>query len=120
MSKQQTNVSATENKQRLEELFKHLLPLVDGVADKLRFVLIVSALLIGWIGVWLYVIKHFSMTVTLSVVALALLPLLILFRFWWAFEELKDLPDIADQMMGMQKMSFASLSRVFVAVMSRN
>jgi len=45
MSKQQTNVSATENKQRLEELFKHLLPLVDGVADKLRFVLIVSSTL---------------------------------------------------------------------------
>ena len=50
MSKQQTNVSATENKQRLEELFRHLLPLVDGVADKLRFVLIVGALLIVWIG----------------------------------------------------------------------
>ena len=82
MSKQQTNVSATENKQRLEELFRHLLPLVDGVADKLRFVLIVGALLIVWIGTWLCEIKHFSLTVTLSVVTLALLPLLILFRFW--------------------------------------
>jgi hypothetical protein len=75
------------------------------VADKLRFVLIVGALLIGWIGIWLYVIKHFSLTVTLSVVALAF-PLLILFRFWWAFEELKDLPDIAGQMMGDAKDEF--------------
>jgi len=106
MSKQQTNVSATENKQRLEKLFRHLLPLVDGVADKLRFVLIVGALLIVWIGTWLYVIKHFSLTATSSVVTLALLPLLILFRFWWAFEELKDLPDIASQMMGDAKDEF--------------
>ena len=106
MSEQQTNISSTENKQRLQELFGHLLPLVDGVADKLRFVLIVGALLIGWIGIWLYVIKHFSLTVTFSVVALALLPLLILFRFWWAFEELKDLPDIAGQMMGDAKDEF--------------
>jgi hypothetical protein len=52
------------------------------------------------------VIKHLSLTVTLSVVALALLPLLILFRFWWAFEELKDLPDIAGQMMGDTKDEF--------------
>ena len=44
MSEQQTNVSSTENKQRLQELFGHLLPLVDGVTDKLRFVLIVGAL----------------------------------------------------------------------------
>ena len=44
MSEQQTNISSTENKQRLQELFGHLLPLVDGVTDKLRFVLIVGAL----------------------------------------------------------------------------
>ncbi len=31
---------------------------------------------------------------------MALLPTLILGRFWWALEELKNLPDIAGQMMG--------------------
>ena len=100
MSEQQTNALSTENKQRLLELFGRLLPLVDGVADKLRFVLIVGLMLIGWVGLWLFVIKHFSATITLLIVGLALLPLLVLFRFWWAFEELKDLPDIAGQMMG--------------------
>lgn len=36
MSEQQTNASSAEKKQRLQVLFANLLPLVDGVADKLR------------------------------------------------------------------------------------
>lgn len=100
MSEQQTDTQAADKKQRLLALFGRLLPLVDSVADKLRFVLIVGLLLLVWVGVWLFVIKQFSLTVTLVVVGLVLLPLLILVRFWWALEELKNLPAIAGQMMG--------------------
>lgn len=97
---EQPNTNSTENKQRFLVLFERLLPLVDGIADKLRLVLVMGVLLIVWIGVWFAVIKHFSLTVTALVVGLSSLPLLILLRFWWALEELKDLPNIAGQMVG--------------------
>lgn len=89
-----------ENKKRLLALFERILPLIDGIADKLRFVLILGVLMMIWIGVWLLVIKHFSMGVSVAVLGLTLLPLVILFQFWWALEELKDLPNIAGQMLG--------------------
>lgn len=100
MSTQVTETEPTDKKQRLLVIFERLLPLVDSVADKLRFVLIVGLLTLAWVGTWLMLIKHFSMTISLIVVGLCVLPLLILLRFWWALEELKDLPAIAGQMLG--------------------
>jgi hypothetical protein len=100
MSEQQPIEAISEKKQHLLTLFTRLLPLVDSVADKLRFVLIVGVLSLVWVGIWLGVIKHFSLLVSLSVVGLASMPVLILLRFWWSLEELKDLPTIAGQMMG--------------------
>jgi hypothetical protein len=100
MSEQQSSTETPEQKQRLLALFERLVPLVDGLADKLRFVLIIGVLLLLWVGVWMGMIKHFALPFTLTVVALISLPLLILLRFWWSLEELKDLPNIAGQMMG--------------------
>nr|WP_087146996.1 ABC transporter ATP-binding protein [Crenothrix polyspora] len=100
MSEQHPFETTSEKKQHLLALFTRLLPLVDSVADKLRFVLIVGVLTLIWIGIWLGVIKHFSLLVSLSIVGLAAVPVLILLRFWWSLEELKDLPTIAGQMMG--------------------
>jgi len=48
----------------------------------------------------LFFLKHFSLGITAITGIGALLPTLILTRFWWALEELKNLPDIAGQMMG--------------------
>ncbi|MEQ1637531.1 MAG: hypothetical protein ABL903_12645 [Methylococcales bacterium] len=100
MSEPQSNIASSEKKQRLLALFERILPLVDGVADKLRFVLIIGVLLVIWIGVWLFAIKHFSLGIGLSIIGLSILPLIVLLQFWWALEELKDLPNIAGQMMG--------------------
>lgn len=100
MAEPAPNTQAPENKQRLLALFERILPLIDGVADKLRFVLILGVLMVIWIGVWLLVIKHFSLTISLLALGLGLLPLIVLFQFWWALEELKDLPNIAGQMLG--------------------
>lgn len=100
MSAQQTSPISPEKKQRLLTLFEQLIPLVDGVSKKLRFVLILGTLMVIWIGIWLLVIKHYSLIITLLAIGISLLPLLILLRFWWAFEELKELPAIAGQMMG--------------------
>lgn len=89
-----------DKKQRLLDIFQRLLPMVDSVADKLRFALVLGLALDGWIFVWLYFLKQFSLTSSLIVAGVVLLPLLIILRFWWALEELKDLPNIAGRMMG--------------------
>jgi hypothetical protein len=92
-----------DKKQRLLEIFQRLLPMVDSVADKLRFALMLGLGLDSWIFVWLYFLKHFSLSSSLIVAGVVLLPLLIILRFWWALEELKDLPNIAGRMMGDSK-----------------
>lgn len=62
--------------------------------------LVIGLLMLIWIAVWMLVIKHYALALTLPIVGLTAIPLLILLRFWWSLEELKDLPTIADQMMG--------------------
>lgn len=79
-------------------IFERLLPLVDSVADKLRFALLLGALLVGWIFVWLFVLKGISLGSALIVAGMAALPLLIILKFWWALEELKELPEIVEDM----------------------
>jgi hypothetical protein len=86
-------------KQRLLELFEKMLPLVDSVSDKIRFAALLGLGVDVWIFVWLYFLKHFSVTSSLVVAAVLLIPVLVLLRFWWAMEELKDLPGIAGRMM---------------------
>jgi hypothetical protein len=50
--------------------------------------------------VWCYFLKHYSIGITATVGIAAFLPTLILARFWWALEELKNLPNIAGDMVG--------------------
>ncbi|SJM94514.1 hypothetical protein [Crenothrix polyspora] len=57
MPEQNTFVSASAQKQRLLALFERLVPLVDGLADTLRGVLIIGLLLLIWVGVWMAVLK---------------------------------------------------------------
>lgn len=88
----------TDVKARLLEIFARLLPLVDSVSDKVRFAALLGAGLDAWIFIWLYFLKQVSLTSSLIVTGMVLLPILILLRFWWALEELKDLPTIAGRM----------------------
>ena len=96
----------TENKQKLLELFERLLPLLDKLTDKLKLTLVLGLLVVVWLVVWFLFLKHFSLAVSLLVGFAALMPTLILARFWWALEELKDLPNIAGQMLGDAKSEF--------------
>lgn len=91
---------APEQKQRLLAVFEKLLPVVDSLADKLRLIFILGLLVTGWLVVWLFFLKQFSLGITAITGIATLLPTLILGRFWWALEELKNLPDIAGQMVG--------------------
>lgn len=94
--------------QRLLDIFTRLLPMVDSVADKLRLALIVGVVLVVWIFIWLFFLKDYSISTALLVAGVALLPLLVIVRFWWALEELKDLPHIADRMLDDAKGNFTA------------
>ncbi|MEB4593543.1 hypothetical protein VSS37_21375 [Candidatus Thiothrix sp. Deng01] len=96
--KQPAATQPADVKERLLDIFTRLLPLVDSVSDKIRFAALLGVGLDVWIFIWLYFLKHFSLSSALIVAGVALLPILILLRFWWALEELKDLPNIAGRM----------------------
>jgi hypothetical protein len=100
MSEKQTTALEPEKKQRLLAIFERLLPLVDGLANKLRLFLILGVLVAVWLVVWCYFLKHYSLGITVTLGVVAFLPTLVLARFWWALEELKSLPDIAGQVVG--------------------
>jgi hypothetical protein len=100
MPEKPTATLEPEKRQRLLSIFGRLLPLVDSLADKLRLVLALGLLVTVWLVVWFLFLKHYSLAITAMVGIAALLPTLILARFWWALEELKSLPDIAGQMVG--------------------
>ncbi len=102
-----------DQKQRLLSIIGRLLPLVDSLADKLRLILVLGMLSAIWLIVWFYFLKHFSLGFSATVGVVAIFPALILARFWWALEELKNLPEIAGQMMGDAKTEFqASLQNL--------
>ena len=92
-------VDTSDKQQRLLTIFERLLPLVDSVSDKVRFAALLGVGLDVWIFIWLFFLKSWSLSSALIVAGVVLLPLLILLRFWWALEELKDLPNIAGRMM---------------------
>ncbi len=88
--------SATLNK--LKQSFQRLLPLVDDLADGLGVLLVISIISMAWIFGYFFYLKHFSLTLSLGISSFALLPILILSRFWYALESLKDIPVIAEEL----------------------
>lgn len=95
----QTNVNP-DRKQRLLEIFQQLLPLLDSLVRTIRLTVVLGLFVAIWLIGWCVFLKHFSVTVCVIVGFTTLLPTAILARFWWAVEELKNLPQIAGQMMG--------------------
>lgn len=100
MAEKQMPPITPEKHEQLLSIFGRLLPLVDSLADKLRLLWILGLLAAIWLVVWCYVLKHYALGITATMGIVALLPSLILARFWWALEELKSLPDIAGEMVG--------------------
>jgi len=83
---------------KLKQSFQRLLPLADDLADALGLLLLISFAVVSWIFVYLFYLKHLSLTISLSISGLSLLPILILSRFWFALENLKNIPKIAEEM----------------------
>lgn len=83
---------------KLKQSFQRLLPLVDDLADALGMLLLISLIVVIWIFVYLFYLQHFSLFISISVSGLSILPVLILSRFWFSLENLKDIPKIAEEM----------------------
>ena len=83
---------------KLKQSFQRLLPLVDDLADALGVLLLISLSVAIWMFIYVFYMQKFSLIITISVSVLTLLPILILLRFWFALENLKDIPKIAEEM----------------------
>ncbi len=84
--------------QRLLSMFQNLLPLVDDVSDKLGVLLIISFATLGWVFYSIHYLQNFSLKTALIGCFVAALPGILLFRFWLALTQLKNIPKVAAQL----------------------
>lgn len=84
---------------KLKSAFQKILPLVDDLADALGVLLLISVVMIAWIFCYLFLLKKFSIILSIGVSVISIIPVLILLRFWFALENLKEIPEVAAQIM---------------------
>ncbi len=89
-----TPSSLTEQKDRLLAIFERMIPLVDSISDSIRFAVLLGLALVIWIFIFFFALKDYQLLTAAIIASITLIPALILSRFWWALEELKDLPEI--------------------------
>ena len=87
------------NPGKLQAAFEKILPLVDDLADALRVVLLIALIISLWIFIYCFKLHQFSLTSSLVISGLSLIPSLILSRIWYALESLKDIPVVAEEML---------------------
>ena len=80
-------------------IFNKLLPLIDNVSDGVRLIALIGVFVTLWLFIWMFFILHWSLLLVLVMAGVVCIPSLILLRFWWALEDLKDLPTIAEALM---------------------
>lgn len=83
---------------KLFDLFDKLIPLVDNVSDGVRVIALLGVTITAWLFIWMFFVVNFSLTTALVISGIIFLPSLILLRYWWALETVKDLPDMAEEM----------------------
>lgn len=88
----------SETVQHLKLSFQRLLPLVDDLADALGVLLILSFAVAVWIFVYLFQFLQLSIFISLLICSVSLLPIFILTRFWFALENLKNIPNVAEEL----------------------
>lgn len=87
-----TEAEIRERKGALLKLFDRMLPIVDGIADSFRFATLLGLVLVIWIFAWMFYFGGFDLATALLAVAVLILPILVLLRFWLGLEDLKKLP----------------------------
>ncbi len=94
------NVNPQSIPARLLNLFQNLIPLVDDIAEKLGVLLFISFGILIWIFCFMYYLQNYALKTALIVTALTTLPWMLLIRIWVALTSLKDIPKIAERLMG--------------------
>ncbi|MGF1548417.1 MAG: hypothetical protein ACFCUG_13935 [Thiotrichales bacterium] len=77
---------------RLQAILGRLLPLAERLAYALRALSLLGLGLVAWLFVWMYFLRGFGLWTALIFGVVALLPVLLLMRFWWSLAELRELP----------------------------
>lgn len=80
-------------------VFNKLLPLIDNVSDGLRFIALLGLAITMWLFIWMFFILDWSVIATAIITSLVFIPSFVLLRFWWVLVDLKDLPDIAEEIL---------------------
>ena len=92
------NKNSLQLDDKLFALFNKLVPLIDNVADGVRAIALLGVIITAWLFIWMFFIQHYSPTISLIIAAIVFLPSIVLLRYWWALEDIKNLPDIAEEM----------------------
>lgn len=93
-----TEIEVRNRKGALLSLFDRMLPIVDGIADSFRFATLLGLALVIWIFSWMCNFGGFKLTTALLTVAVIILPILVLLRFWLGLEDLKKLPQTVEDL----------------------
>lgn len=93
-----SEVEQKDQKSELLAVFDKALPIVDGIADSIRNAMLLGLIVAVWIFCWVFFFNEWSLTVAIVLSVIVAIPALILSRFWWSLEELKNLPEIIDDM----------------------
>ncbi len=96
LDKTDTKSAALKLDDKLFNLLNRLVPLVDNISDGVRAIALLGVIITAWLFVWAFFIQHFSLNASLILCGIVFLPSLVLLRYWWALEEVKDLPNIAE------------------------
>ena len=91
------NMKTMKLDDKLFDLLNKLVPLVDNVSDGVRAISLLGSVITAWLFIWMFFIQHFSLNIALVTCGIVFLPSLVLLRFWWALEGVKDLPNIAEE-----------------------
>lgn len=93
-----SEVEKKDEKSQLLDVFDKALPIVDGIADSVRFAMLLGVVVVAWIFCWMFLLNGWSLTIAIIFTLVIAVPVFVLARFWWSLEELKNLPDIIDDM----------------------
>lgn len=83
--------------QKLEKLLEKLMPLVGSATKKLRFLMLMGIAVILWLFVFMFVLQEMTLGWALGISAVLALPVLLLSRFYFALQDLNDLPEMIDE-----------------------
>ncbi|HHL19832.1 MAG TPA: hypothetical protein ENJ33_08860 [Thiothrix sp.] len=82
---------------KLEKLLAKLMPLVGSATKKLRFLILMGIAVILWLFIFMFVLQKMTLGWALGISVVLALPVLWLSRFYFALQDLNDLPEMINE-----------------------